>query len=266
MAARLTDVRSTLPGQLGGPVGTLEGYGSEGLAVSEAFGRAVGLPMAGLAWHTARIPISDAAGALGSACGVISKVALDICLLAQSEVAEVREGGSARGGSSSMPHKHNPIAATCARASAIRAPGLVATLLSAMAQEHERAAGSWHAEWETLSDLLRVTGNAAAWLRDCLEHLDVEPARMAANLAVAADELAGAALAAALAPAIGRTAAHDLVAAAAATARAAGRSLPDVLAEQPDLPLTPNEIRRLAAPQTGSAAALVDRALARRPR
>ena len=125
----------------------------------------------------------------------MAKVAGDVVLLAQTEVGEVREGGADdRGGSSAMPHKHNPVAAISALAGARQAPGLVANLLGAMEHEHERAAGAWHAEWAPLRELLRATGSAAAWLRDCLEHLEVDPERMRANLddALLAERVAGA--------------------------------------------------------------------------
>jgi len=100
--------------------------------------------------------------------------------LAQNEVGEVAEG--APGGSSAMAHKRNPVAAVSAYACAAQAPGLVATLLGAMVHEHERAAGAWHAEWRPLRELLVAVGSAAAWLRDCLEHLVVDPAAMRRNL------------------------------------------------------------------------------------
>ncbi len=113
---------------------------------------------------------------------MLAKVARDVTLLAQDEVGEVREGGApGRGGSSAMPHKRNPVAAVSVLACAQRVPGLVATMLGAMAQEHERAAGAWQAEWGTLSDLLRLTGSAAAWSRDLLEGLEVDPQRMRLN-------------------------------------------------------------------------------------
>ena len=107
-------------------------------------------------------------------------------LLSATEVGEVSE--AAPGDSSSMPHKRNPIAAVTARASARRAPGLVATLLASMEQEHQRAAGAWHAEWETLSDLLRAASGAASRLRTCLTGLQVHPEAMARNLSLAAGE------------------------------------------------------------------------------
>ena len=113
--------------------------------------------------HAAR-PVGELAGALGVAAGAIGKAARDITLLAQTEVGEVREGRG--GGSTWMPHKHNPVAAISALGCAQQAPGLVATLLAAMVQEHERAAGAWHSEWRPLCDLLITAGSAAAWLRD----------------------------------------------------------------------------------------------------
>jgi len=185
-ADRLDAVVHALPVQLGGAAGTLAGQDGAGVAVVRALAAELGLAEPVLPWHTLRLPVTDLAGALGSAAGVAGKVALDVVLLAQSEVGEVREGVPGRGGSSAMAHKRNPVAAVSARAAALRAPGLVATLLTAaQLQEHERAAGAWHAEWLALADLLRSVGSAAAWLRDCLEHLEVDAARMAATAAAA---------------------------------------------------------------------------------
>jgi 3-carboxy-cis,cis-muconate cycloisomerase len=127
-------------------------------------------------WHTLRNRLGELAGALGVAAGAAGKAALDVILLSQSEVAEVRE--QTGGGSTSMPHKHNPVAAVSALACAKQAPGLVATLLAAMIQEHERGAGSWHSEWRPLTDLLVTTGSAASWLRTSLETLEIDPDRM----------------------------------------------------------------------------------------
>ena len=181
---RLTTVRrERLAVQLGGPVGSLATLGPEGPAVVGYLAEALGLlePMA--PWHAERTRIADVAGALGTAAAAIAKPALDIVLLAQSEVGEVTDSMPGRGGSSSMPHKGNPIAAISARACAAQAPGLVATLLTAAGgSEHERGAGAWHAEWRPMTELFRTVGSAAAWLRDALEHLQVDPARMLANL------------------------------------------------------------------------------------
>jgi 3-carboxy-cis,cis-muconate cycloisomerase len=177
--AALARVRDeTLAVQLGGPVGALDAPE----VVADMAGR-LGLVAPVLPWHGDRTRPAALAAALGTAAGACGKVARDVALLAQSEVAEVREGGDAtRGGSSSMAHKRNPVAAVSTLACAQRVPGLVATMLGAMAGEHERAAGAWQAEWPTLIDLLRSTGSAAAWVAELAGGLEVDADRMAANL------------------------------------------------------------------------------------
>jgi 3-carboxy-cis,cis-muconate cycloisomerase len=181
-------------------------------------------------------------------------------LMAQSEVAEVSEGHLDRGRSSTMPHKRNPVAAIAARASARRAPGLVATLLAGMGQEHERAAGAWHAEWETVSALLRSAGSAAAWLTECLEDLVVDTDRMRENARSASGAVHAEHLAQVLAPALGRAAAHARVAAASRESTRSGRELVDVLTDDPGLSATLDGITLDGG--GGAAPALVDRALA----
>ncbi len=180
-AGLLAGVRDTrLAVQLGGSVGTLAAYGDDGPALPGRLAERLGLAAAPLPWHTNRVRIGELAGALGTAAGAIGKVARDVTLLAQSEVAEVAEGRPGR--SSAMPHKRNPVAAVSAIACAAQAPGLVATLLTAMVQEYGRAAGAWHAEWRPLRELLTAVGAAAAWLRDCLTGLRVDEAAAAAKL------------------------------------------------------------------------------------
>ena len=264
--ARLSAVRDRLPVQLGGAVGTLSAAGPDGLALVDAYAAELELSVPVLAWHTLRLPVADLAGALGTAAGVLGKVALDVVLLAQTEVGEVAEGTPGRGGSSTMPHKRNPIAAISARAAARRAPALVASLLTSMEQEHERAAGAWHAEWAPLSDLLRTVGSAAAWLADCLSSLEVDADRMRANVERSGSALAAEAVAGALAASLGRAAAQDLVREAA---RAPGglratlledRSVRQVLPEDQLVALLD------LARHVGKAGALVDRALAQRGR
>jgi 3-carboxy-cis,cis-muconate cycloisomerase len=179
---RLGAVRDTrLAVQFGGAAGTLAGLGGAGPAVAARLAQELGLAQAILPWHTNRSRVAELAAALGQICGAVAKVARDVILLSQDEVAEVVEGTP--GGSSAMAHKRNPVAAISAAASAAQAPGLVATLFAAMAHEHERAAGSWHAEWRPMRELLVCTGSAAAWLHYCLANLEVQPDAMAANLA-----------------------------------------------------------------------------------
>jgi len=154
--------------QFGGAVGLLPGY------------PLMGLNNPGLPWHANRMRVAEVACALGALSGAVAKIAGDVVLLAQSEVGEVSEARP--GGSSAMPHKRNPVAAISARACAAQAPGLVATLLATMVQEHQRAAGMWHAQWRPLHELLISTGSAVSWLRSCLEGLRVHEEAMLANL------------------------------------------------------------------------------------
>jgi 3-carboxy-cis,cis-muconate cycloisomerase len=177
--ARLAQVRNReLAVQMGGAVG------SRTPAVAAGVAAELGLAAPTVPWHTIRVRPANLAGAAGALAGVLGKVARDVTLLAQDEVGELREGdGPDRGGSTAMAHKRNPVAAVSVLACSKRAPGLVATLLACMEQEHERAAGAWQAEWGTLTELLSLTGSATAWARELLEHLQVDQKRMRENLA-----------------------------------------------------------------------------------
>ena len=258
---RLAAVRSGLPAQLGGAVGTLSAAGPSGLALVEAYAAELELTVPVLAWHTLRLPVADLAGGLGATAGVLGKIALDVVLLAQTEVAELAEGAPGRGASSTMPHKSNPVAAVSARAAARRAPALVATLLACMEQEHERAAGAWHAEWLPMSELLGTVGSAAAWLADSLGHLVVDAERMRRNVTESGAAMAAEGVAQALTGSLGRAGAHDLVSRAVRaptglrTALLEHPAVTDVLPEaQLDALLDP-------AAHVGQAGALVDRVL-----
>jgi 3-carboxy-cis,cis-muconate cycloisomerase len=180
-ATELEHVRdSVLAVQMGGPVG------SRPPQVAARVAATLGLAEPVLPWHTDRTRVVQLAGGLGALAGAAAKVARDVSLLAQTEVGELREGGEARGGSSSMAHKRNPVAAVSVIACARRVPGLVGSLSAAMEQELQRAAGAWQSEWGALTDLLTLTGSAAAWLADLLENLDVDTERMRENLALLA--------------------------------------------------------------------------------
>jgi adenylosuccinate lyase len=232
---RLARVVASLPVQYGGAVGTLVASQGAGRAVRAALADELGLALTAAPWHTVRLPIADLAGALGATAGVVATVAVDLVLLAQTEVGEAAEVAAGRGGSSAMPHKANPVAAISARACARRAPGLVATLLSAMEQEHERAAGAWHSEWPTLTELLTTVGSAASWLAESLAVLRVDVVRMAGTVAAAVEPRLAQALAEALTPALGPGPAHEAAADAVRTARESGRPLAAVLAERGDV-------------------------------
>jgi len=265
---RLAEVRRrTLAVQLGGAAGTLAGFGDRGLEVLAGFAADLGLAEPTVPWHAVRARPAALAGALGACAGVLGKVARDVVLLAQNEVAEVREGGAAgRGGSSAMPHKRNPVAAVAVAACAARVPGLVATMLAVMPQEHERAAGGWHAEWEPQRELLRLVGAAAAWCRELLEHLEVDVGRMRANLDAAGGLPLAEAAAAALAGPLGRRRAREAVELASRRAAQEGRALREVLLESPEVAgrLGGADLDRALDPaaRLGAAQALVDRALA----
>jgi 3-carboxy-cis,cis-muconate cycloisomerase len=262
---RLTDVRDRrLAVQLGGAAGTLSALGEEatetGVLVIGLFAEETGLAEPVLPWHTDRTRIAELAGALGGAAGALGKIATDLILLEQTEVAEVTEPGG-RGGSSAMPHKRNPVAAISASACARRVPGLVATLLAAMPQEHQRAAGGWQAEWEPLSELLRLTGAAAAWIGDALGALRADAGRMRRNLELTGGLLMAERLVGALG---GDPAARTTVTRACARAADEGRALRELLLADDAIPLTAERIDDLLDPggYAGAAPALVDRALA----
>ena len=235
--AELAAVREhVLAVQLFGAVGTLAALGDRGLEVMSAVAAELGLAEPALGWHTIRLRPARCSAALGSALGVMGKVARDVVLLAQTEVAEAAEGaGEGRGGSSTMPHKRNPVGAVAVIACAQRAPGLVATILGGMGQEHERAAGAWQAEWEPFVELLRLAGSAATTLRELLEGLDVDADRMRADLDATGELVMSESVAAALSALIGRPAAQELVTAAAAVSAREGQPFRQALMGLPEV-------------------------------
>jgi len=259
---RLVAVRAALPAQLGGAAGTLAALGPAGTAVSDRLAARLGLAAPRLPWHTRRQPILDLGAALGGLLAASGKLALDVGLLAQTEVAEVAEGGGpGRGGSSALPNKRNPVDAILISAAARRAPGLVGTLFAAAAQEHERATGGWHAEWEPLLDLLRLAGGATARTARMLAGLEVRPERMRANLDALGGRVLAEAVAARLVAALGRVDAHDIVSRAVAQP-----DFRDALLADPAVRahLTERDVDRALDPDNwlGSAGVFVDRALA----
>jgi 3-carboxy-cis,cis-muconate cycloisomerase len=236
--AELARVRDRgLAVQYGGAAGTLASLGSAGPTVTALFAAETGLPEPVLPWHTDRQRILRLAAALAGACAAAGKIARDVTLLAQTEIGEAAEGAgeAGRGGSSAMPQKRNPVASVLILGCARRAPGLLATLAAATEHELQRAAGAWHAEWEPVSDLLRLTGSAVSWAAELLAGLRPDEARMRANLDAAGGLPLAEHVAAVLAPKLGRLAAHDLVRAAAAVAVTDGVSLPDAMLADPDI-------------------------------
>jgi 3-carboxy-cis,cis-muconate cycloisomerase len=222
--------------QFGGASGTLAALSDQGLAVAEALARELKLGLPDAPWHAHR----DRLGGLVCACGVLSgalaKMARDIVLLAQEEVSEVAEGkGEGRGGSSAMPHKRNPVGCITALAAAGRVPALVSSFLSGMAQEHERAAGAWQAEWSIVAGVIGATGLAAASMAEVAEGLTVDSARMRANIEATRGAVFAERAAILLGPKLGRDAAHKLLEQATRTASEQGRRLSEVLREMKEV-------------------------------
>lgn len=198
--------------QFGGAAGTLASLGNNGLLVAELLAQELHLPLPDLPWHTERDRVAQIATTLGVLAGAMAKIANDIALLTQNEVGEVSEGAApGKGGSSAMPQKHNPVDATMAIASARLAVGLVPVILSAMTQEHERAVGGWQAEWAALPALFRYTACTVERVRAAVTTLQVDPARMSANLALTGGLVMSESLTMTLAPHIGRPAAFRIV-------------------------------------------------------
>lgn len=252
--------------QLGGAAGTLASLGDNGPQVVQFVAAELGLPAPELPWHTERDRVVEIAATLGVVAGAMAKIAGDVALLAQSEVGEVSEGAApGKGGSSAMPQKHNPVDATTAIASARLAIGVVPVMLSAMAQEHERAAGSWQAEWAAIPGLFRYTAAAVAHTRSALADLQVDPARMNANLNLSNGLIMAESLTMALAPHMGRPAAGRLVKALCDQAINAGIDLRQAALsnEQVQAILTPEAINHALEPGNylGSTESFIDRAL-----
>jgi 3-carboxy-cis,cis-muconate cycloisomerase len=204
---------------------------------------------------------------LGLLVGSLGKIARDISLMAQTEVDEVREpAAEGRGGSSTMPHKRNPVGCAVALAAAIRVPALVSVMLTAMVQEHERGLGGWHAEWETLPEICLLAGGALDHMTRVLAGLEVRPAKMTENLGLTRGLILAEAVAMALGKKMGKSAAHHLVEQACRRAALERRALRDVLAESAEVRahLSADEIALLLDPAnyTGSAQRMAEGILA----
>jgi 3-carboxy-cis,cis-muconate cycloisomerase len=252
--------------QLGGAAGTLAALGEHGIRVQELLAAELGLAVPELPWHAERDRVAELGAALGIAAGAMAKIARDLVLLAQTEVGEVAEAAApGKGGSSTLPHKRNPVDATFALAAAQLALGQVSVLLGGLAQEHERAAGGWQAEWAAVPTLFCATAGAVDRVRKALEGLEINPARMRANLELGGGLLMAEALATALAPHLGRPEAQRLARAASERAVAAGLDLRRAALDDPRVGavLSPAEIDRALDPAAylGSAHLFIQRAL-----
>ncbi|HYM32113.1 MAG TPA: 3-carboxy-cis,cis-muconate cycloisomerase [Candidatus Cybelea sp.] len=268
--ARLADLRPRLLVlQFGGAAGTLAALGGKGLAVAEALAADLRLGLPAMPWHTERGTFAEFASFLGALTGTLGKLARDVSLMMQTEVGEAFEAGApGRGGSSTMPHKRNPIASAAVLAAAVRAPGLVATVLAGMVQEHERALGGWQAEWAVLPELAVLAAGALRHMAETMAGLEVDTARMRRNLDATQGLIMAEAVQMALGVKLGRLVAHDRVEAACHRAVKERRHLREVLREDKTImaQLSAPDLDRLFDPLNylGVAAALVDRVLAAR--
>jgi 3-carboxy-cis,cis-muconate cycloisomerase len=253
--------------QLGGAVGTLAALGDDAERTTALLAQELGLRPAEMPWHSQRDRLVEIGVTLGLLVGSLGKMARDTALLSQSEVAEVAEPSApGRGGSSSMPQKRNPVGCATVLAAAIRVPALVSVLLSAMTQEHERGLGGWQAEWETLPEVFLLTSGALFQMQQVAVGLRVDSERMRANLDATGGLCYAEAVSTALARAVGRAAAHELVESACRRAREDGRTLQEVIGSAPEIAahLSAAELKSLFDPQphVRAAARLVERVLA----
>jgi 3-carboxy-cis,cis-muconate cycloisomerase len=267
---RLAQVRArVLVLQFGGSVGTLAVLGTAGPVVAAALAKELKLSLPAISWHAHRDRFAEVAAAVGLLVGTAGKIARDISLLSQTEVGEVLEPSEpGRGGSSTMPHKRNPVGSAAILSAATRVPGLVATMLSAMVQEHERGLGGWHAEWETLPEIFLLASGALYHLRVILDGLDVRKERMAANLEAESGLSLTEAFTAALATHQGRAAARKTADTLARVAAESNQSLREVILKDPQMKKYFNsaDVEHILDPKhfNGSAEAIIAKVLAGR--
>jgi 3-carboxy-cis,cis-muconate cycloisomerase len=261
---RLHKLTSTLPLQFGGAAGTLASLGDRGLDVAKALAEELQLVLPEMPWHSHRDRLAEVATTLALCSGTLGKIARDLALQMQTEISEVSVAD--RGGSSTMPHKRNPVSAAVVLAAAIRIPGLTSTMLTAMVQEHERGLGGWHAEWDTLPEIVQLTAGSIHHMIKAMKGIEINADRMLKNL----DQTDGLIFAEpammALAKNTGRDAAHKIMEAASRRAMAGHRHLRSVLVEDNAVTkyLSSTEIDKLFDPlsYTGMAHQFIDRVLA----
>ncbi len=253
--------------QFGGAVGTMAALGDRGLDVATNLAKELQLTLPDVPWHSQRDRMAEIATTLGLFCGTLGKIARDISLHTQTEVGEVFEpSAGGRGGSSTMPHKRNPVTCAVVLSAAARVPALVSTMLGAMVQEQERGLGGWYAEWETLPEIVRLTAGALHHLTTTVSELELDPERMRQNLDVTHGLIFAEAVAMALAEKMPRSEAHELVQLACKRAQSSRRDLRSVLAQDAIMKanLSDAELDRLFTPANylGVADQFIDRVLA----
>jgi 3-carboxy-cis,cis-muconate cycloisomerase len=239
--------------QFGGASGTLASLGERGIHVAETLSADLGFGDAPVApWHTQRDQLATLICACGVLTGSLGKMARDISLLMQGEVEEAAEpGGEGRGGSSTMPNKRNPTASSLTLAAAHRVPGLVASFLSAMVQEHERGVGGWQAEWPIIAAVVQSTGVAIASMAEVAEGLSVDEQKMRLNIENTNGAIFAERAMMLLGAKLGRDVAHKVLEVAVRKSVKEGKHLAAVLAETPEVTthLGGAELRELETPE-----------------
>jgi 3-carboxy-cis,cis-muconate cycloisomerase len=253
--------------QFGGASGTLAALGQHALPIAEALAEELQLRLPEQPWHTQRDRIVEFGAVLGLIAGSLGKFGRDISLLMQTEAAEVFEPAApGKGGSSTMPHKRNPVGAAVLIGAATRVPGLVSTLFSAMPQEHERSLGLWHAEWETLPEICCLVSGSLQQARLLADGLEVDAERMGRNLELTQGLVLAEAVSIVLAQRVGRDTAHHLLEQCCKRAVAEQRHLRAVLGDEPQVTaeLSDAELDELLNPAhyLGQAHVWVERAVA----
>ena len=253
--------------QFGGASGTLAALGDQALPVARALADELDLQMPDQPWHTQRDRLVEFGAVLGLIAGSLGKVGRDISLLMQTEAAEVFEPAApGKGGSSTMPHKRNPVGSAVLISAATRVPGLLSILFSAMPQEHERSLGLWHAEWETLPEICCLVSGALAQALNMTQGLEVDAERMAHNLDLTHGLVLAEAVSIVLAQRVGREASHHLLEQCCKRAVSEQRHLRAVLGDDAGVTahLSAAELDRLLDPAhyLGQATTWVERAVA----
>jgi 3-carboxy-cis,cis-muconate cycloisomerase len=229
-------VKESLVLQFGGAAGTLAALGDRGTQVARFLAEELALPLPRIPWHGQRERIAETATAFGLLSGSLAKIARDLSLYMQTEVGELAEPPSAgRGGSSTMPHKQNPVASAAILASAVRVPALVSTVLTGLSGEYQRSLGAWQSEWEVLPEIVRLTAGGTYQLAALLPHLAVNVERMRSNLELTHGLIYAEAISLALSEKLNRTSAHKLVEAACRRAQSEKRHLRAVLSEDSEV-------------------------------
>ncbi|HHG8774722.1 TPA: 3-carboxy-cis,cis-muconate cycloisomerase [Raoultella planticola] len=254
--------------QFGGAAGTLDSLKKDGPQTAEQLAKALGLALPDTPWHSQRDRVLEVGAWYAGVCGTLGKFANDFALLMQTEVAEVGEpAAEGRGGSSTMPHKRNPIACSAILTAAQRTSGLVATLYASQIQQHERALGGWQAEWETLPQLITLVGGALAQSEALVREMQVFPQKMRADLDLTHGLIMAEAVTLALAEFIGKAEAHHRIEALCRQAIDQSRPLLTLLESDPQVSqyLSVPRLTALLDPATatGSAELFVRQVVAR---